>query len=136
MNMAAPIVERPKADPQTRVLRMLGFAMTLQDGKTAEAASAIMQAYLTEEQCAMIATIALAALPVDEAERIADLVLGGSGYPFVAVAPAQWDDAIGDASYWAHDASRIERQAYTVACFNAMDAKDRAAFLAFARGAE
>lgn len=129
MNIAAPIVQRPKADPQARVLRMLGYALIVQDRKTAEAASAIMQASLSEQQRAMIAAIALAALPIDEAERIADLVTGGAGYPAASIGPC-----LQDATYWAHDASRIERRAYALACFNAMDAKDRADFLAFAQG--
>jgi hypothetical protein len=128
MNMRALIEAKPKADPQARVLRMLGYALTLQDGKTAEAASAIMQASLSEEQRAMLATIALASLPTEEAERIADLVAGGSGYPTASIGPC-----LNDATYWAQDASRIERRAYAVAILNAMDAKDRADFLAFAK---
>lgn len=113
-----------------RAAKMLGYALTLDSFDGWETASAIWQARLTATERAALAWAALRALDDDQAETVAETVLGGAGAPL-----PPFLDALPDARLWASMATRNELKAHALAAFEAMGAHDRRDFAAFvARG--
>lgn len=76
-----------------------------------------------------------AVLAIDQADRLAvldsirDQYLHDNAPAFVVD-----NDAMGWARCWAEIASRAERKAYALACFEALDRRDQEAFLAYVNG--
>ena len=114
--------------PHLGATRMLGYALTMHDFDTWEAASAVWQARLTTEECAALAWAALRSLDRDNAVEVVETVLGGAGEPF----PPMFSPT-DKAAWWAGVASPDEIDAYAVATFNALSSAKRRHFLEYAK---
>lgn len=114
--------------PHLGATRMLGYALTMHDYETWEAASAVWQARLTPEECAALAWAALRALDEDHAREVANTVLDGAGAPL-----PPFTSPTDDAAWWAGIASPEEIDAYAVATFNALSPAKRRHFIDYAR---
>jgi hypothetical protein len=104
---------------------MLGYALTLHDYETWEAASAVWQARLSPEECAAIAWAALRSLDRDHALAVIEAVLDGAGAPL-----PPFINPMDEAMFWADIASPEELRAYTLATFNRLPPEAQADFLA------
>ncbi len=111
--------------------RMLGYALTMNDFETWEAASAVWQARLTPVECATLAWAALRSLDEDNAREVAYAVIQGAGAPL-----PPFISPMDEAAYWADIASPAELDAYALACAQAMAPGRRAAFLEYMQGRE
>ncbi|WP_414898813.1 hypothetical protein [Rhodovulum sp. YEN HP10] len=117
------------SDAHDRASRMLAAALTLEDFDAWAAASAVWAARLTGRERAALAWAALRSLDEDQAEDVAETVIGGAGAPlppFLSV--------MDDAAFWAAMASGRELEAYCLASFMAMPRHRQAAFLAHVQG--
>lgn len=114
--------------PHLGATRMLGYALTMHDFETWEAASAVWQARLTPEECAALAWAALRSLDRDHALAVTEAVLDGAGAPLPPLFNAA-DEAV----FWAGIASPEEIDAYAVATFNALSPAKRRDFIDYAR---
>jgi hypothetical protein len=115
--------------PHLGATRMLGYALTLHDYETWEAASAVWQARLSPEECAALAWAALRALDLDHAREVANTVIQDAGAPL-----PPFISPMDEAAYWADIASPEELEAYCLATFQAMPRGRRAAFLDHVQG--
>jgi hypothetical protein len=106
-----------------RVSRAVGFAAWLNDGESWLSLPTILQARLAPEQRAGLAYAALRSLSAEQAEQTAAVALRAAD----AVIPP-WCGGMQDARLWASLASRSERKAVALACFEAMSGPDQAAF--------
>jgi hypothetical protein len=97
-----------------RMARMLGYSLTL---GTADAWAAFMA------ERGALAFCALNSLDPDDAELTAAAAIGEAGAPLPTFL-----GGMEEARFWASCASRSERKAYALACFEAMSATDQAAF--------
>lgn len=110
--------------PHLGATRILGYALTMHNFETWEAASAVWQARLAPEECAALAWAALRALDLDHAREVANTVIQDAGAPLPSfISPMD------EASYWADIASPEELEAYCLATFQAMPRGRQAAFL-------
>ena len=112
--------------PHLGASRMLGYALTLGDYETWEAASAVWQARLSKQERAALAWAALRALERDEALQVAETVLGGAGAPLPPLF-----NPMSEAAFWTGIARPDEIDAYALACVRAMAPGRRAAFLEY-----
>ena len=115
--------------PHLGATRMLGYALTMHDYETWEAASAVWQARLTVDEAGALAWAALRALDEDDAREVANTVLDGAGAPL-----PPFISPMDEAAYWADIASPEELEAYCLATFQAMPRGRQAAFLDHVRG--
>ncbi|WP_397542054.1 hypothetical protein [Roseovarius salis] len=109
--------------------RMIGYALTMNDFETWEAASAVWQARLTPEECAALAWAALRSLDLDHAREVANTVIQDAGAPL-----PPFISPMDEAAYWADIASPEELEAYCLATFQAMPRGRQAAFLDHVQG--
>lgn len=109
--------------------RMLGYALTMHNDDTWEAASAVWQARLTIEEKAAHAWAALRALSEDHAREVAYTVIQGAGAPL-----PPFISPMDEAAYWADIASPEELEAYCLATFQAMPRGRQVAFLDHVQG--
>jgi len=112
--------------PHLGATRMLGYALTMHDYETWEAASAVWQARLTPEECAALAWAALRSLDRDHALDVTEAVLDGAGAPL-----PPFINPMGEATFWAAIASPEALRAYTLATFNRLPPEAQADFLAY-----
>ena len=113
--------------PHLGATRMLGYALTMHDYETWEAASAVWQARLTPEECAALAWAALRSLDRDNAVEVARRFWRRGRTASPNVSPTD------EAAWWAGIASPDEIDAYAVATFNALSPAKRRHFIDFAR---
>ena len=112
--------------PHLGATRMLGYALTLGDYETWEAASAIWQARLSTQERGALAWAALRSLDHDDAVTVAENVLGGAGMPLPPLF-----NPVSEAAFWTGIARPNEIDAYALACVRAMAPGKRAAFLEY-----
>jgi hypothetical protein len=103
--------------------RSLGYCLTLGTADAWSSFATIAAMRLSPFERGAIAAAALKSMPIDLAEMAAAAVIGAAGNPLPAFL-----GGMDDARFWASMASRSERKAYALASFEAMTAKDRAAF--------
>ena len=111
--------------------RMLGYCLTLETPDAWKGFSFVASLRLTPNERAALAFAALNSLEPDEAEMTAAAVVGSAGAPL-----PPFLGGMDEARLWASYATLSELKAYTLAAFEAMQAKDQAAFLAYAMGAK
>ncbi|MCB1333272.1 MAG: hypothetical protein KDK26_06370 [Roseivivax sp.] len=111
-----------------KVVRSLGYALTLGDADAWIAFSQILVARLADQERAAVAYAALMSLDDPAtALAVAETVLGrGTGIP---VAP--FSDLAGQAAYWADMADADELEAYCMAIFNRLEPDTQAAFVRY-----
>ena len=115
--------------PHLGATRMLGYALTVHDYETWEAASAVWQARLTVDENGALAWAALRALDEGSAVEVAQTAIGGAGCPL-----PPFKSPMDEAEDWTRIASDQELDAYALACCRAMKPERRAAFLAYLQG--
>ncbi|MGB0438893.1 MAG: hypothetical protein ACPGFC_02160 [Paracoccaceae bacterium] len=103
--------------------RALGYALTLDSVEGWTGFALVAAARMTDHERCELAHWTLVATKPELAEAVAADALNAAGMP-----TAPWAGDMWDARHWAHNANRSERKAYALACFEAMDAKDQAAF--------
>jgi hypothetical protein len=136
-----------------RAVTMLSHCLALDDAAAWHDAAVVWLARLTPPELLSIVDMALRALAADSltdeatgrlladldddqrinaADRMNEMaVMLGAGMP---IAPLF--NFMDEATFWADMATRAERKAYALACFNRLHAADQAAFLAYVqRGA-
>lgn len=106
-----------------RMSRMLGFALTLGTGAGWADFSTLARLRMTETERGALAYATLSALDRDKAEAIVAEFMGAAGEPLPAFL-----GGMDDARDWASLAARPELKAYALAAFEAMSARDQAAF--------
>lgn len=106
-----------------RMSRMLGYCLTLDTPEAWAGFRFVSQVRLTEGERAMLAYFALTSLAPDHVEMTAAAVIGAAGDPL-----PPFLGGMEDARFWASWASPNELKAYALACFEAMEPKDQAAF--------
>ncbi|WP_139840111.1 hypothetical protein [Pseudoruegeria sp. SK021] len=125
----ASIVASFAKEGHRRVLRVLSYALTLADADGWNAFSIAAARHLSDEERACMALSILRTLPTDDAEKVADAVLGGAGMPITILGTT-----MEQAAFWADRASPNEKDAYCLATFNAMQKNRQAAFRAHVLG--
>lgn len=108
---------------------MLGYALTLNDAKGWEGAAFVFAVRLHQDELSGLAFAALRAIEPEPRQAIFDLAHWGETEGVGPPLPP-WFNVMPDARWWASHASRHELKAYALASFEAMTARDRAAFLA------
>lgn len=103
--------------------RMLGYCLTLGTADAWSDFSFVAAVRLSETERAALAFAALNSLDLDQAEATAVASIGCAGAPL-----PPFLGGMDEARFWASYASRSELKAYALASFEAMSAKDRAAF--------
>ncbi len=112
------------AKPEHKSLsRTLGYSLTLGTVEAWSTFAFVASARLSPMERGSIAAAALKSMPLDLATMAAAAVIGAAGDPLPAFL-----GGMDDARHWASMASRSERKAYALAAYEAMTAKDRAAF--------
>lgn len=106
-----------------RMSRSLGYCLTIGTYDAWTAFTALAAFRLSETERAALAFSALNSLDLDKAEITAAAALGSTGAPMPSFL-----GGMDEARSWASYASRSELKAYALAAFEAMSAKDRAAF--------
>lgn len=106
--------------------RSLGYALTRSSFDGWDAHAAILAARLTPAERAANAWAALRSLAYRHARDVSAAVLDrGPNFP-----PPIFDAPMAVARHWVKGASRDERKAYLVACYDELTPEDQAAFLA------
>jgi len=118
-------------DRHQRAAKMLGYCLTLETPDAWNGFSLVASLRLTPNERAALALAALNSLEPDEAEMTAAAAIGSAGAPL-----PPFLGGMDEARFWASYATRAELKAYTLAAFEAMQAKDQAAFLDYAVGAK
>ncbi|GAA0303380.1 hypothetical protein [Rhodovulum strictum] len=115
-------------DRHRRAVRLLGHALTSNNGAGWHAAAFVWAARLHQGELTCLAAAALLALEPDLREDVFRLVhwgeVSGAGAPI-----PPFLNVMDEARFWASMASRREAKAYALASFEAMTKIDRAAFL-------
>lgn len=106
-----------------RMSRMLGYCLTLGTADSWSGFSFVAASRLSDTERAALAFSALNSLELDHAETTAAASIGSAGAPL-----PPFLGGMDEARFWASCASRSERKAYALASFEAMSAKDQAAF--------
>ena len=106
-----------------RASRMMGYTLTLGDPGDWGRFSTFARARLTVTELAGLAAAALGALPEGRAFQVAASILGASGDPL-----PPFLGGMDDARFWASLATQQELKAYALAAYEAMGARDQAAF--------
>lgn len=106
-----------------RMSRMLGYTLTLGTPEAWAGFRYVAGVRLSEGERAMMAYFALTALRPENADLTACTAIGSAGDPLPAFL-----GGMEDARHWAKWANASELKAYALACFEAMSAKDQAAF--------
>lgn len=106
-----------------RMSRMLGYCLTLGTADAWSGFSFVAAVRLSETERAALAFSALNSLELDHAEMTAAASIGTAGAPL-----PPFLGGMDEARFWASYASRSELKAYALASFEAMSAKDQAAF--------
>jgi hypothetical protein len=106
-----------------RMARMLGYSLTLGTADAWAAFIFVASARLSMAERGALAFCALNSLDPDDAELTAAAAIGEAGAPLPTFL-----GGMEEARFWASCASRSERKAYALACFEAMSATDQAAF--------
>jgi hypothetical protein len=118
-------------DRHRRAAGMVLAALTLGDDSPElwHDAAFVLRIRLTEDERIGLAFAALRALDPEPRERVFEAAhwgeVTGAGAPLPALA-----NVMDDARWWAGNASRRERKAYCLACFEAMPPADQQGFLA------
>lgn len=103
--------------------RMLGFCLTLGTADTWSDFSFVASVRLEESERAALAYAALRSLDASNAEIVAAGVMGASGTPLPSFL-----GGMDEARSWAAFASPHDLKTHALAAFEAMTAKDQAAF--------
>lgn len=111
--------------------RMLGYTLHIGTPEAWQGFRRVAQVRMTEAERVMLAFFMLESLPSDNAELAAAAVIGCAGSPLPAFL-----GGMDDARTWAAWASRNELKSYALAAFEAMSAKDQAAFFQHIRAIE
>lgn len=106
-----------------RMSRMLGYTLTLGTPEAWAGFRFVAGMRLSEGERAMMAYFTLTALRPESADRTACTAIGSAGDPLPTFL-----GGMEDARHWAKWANARELKAYAIACFEAMSAKDQAAF--------
>ncbi len=106
-----------------RMSRMLGYCLMADTPSSWAAFSAVASVRLTASERAILAFSVLRSLHPADAETASAAALGASGEPLPAFL-----GGMSDARFWASLATSQELKAYALAAFEAMGAKDQAAF--------
>lgn len=113
-----------------KVVRMLGYVLTLGTQDAWWGLVPVLMARLTVEERAALAFMALKALDRDDATMTAEAALDqGAGQP-----QAPLFSHMDQAAFWADMADPEELEAYCLASFNAMPRVRQAAFLEYVQG--
>ncbi|RFP86345.1 hypothetical protein DZK27_14760 [Rhodobacteraceae bacterium 63075] len=116
--------------PHLKVVRMLGYVLTLGTQDAWWGLVPVLMARLTVEERAALAFMALKALDRDDATMTAEAALDqGAGQP-----QAPLFSHMDQAAFWADMADPEELEAYCLASFNAMPRVRQAAFLEYVQG--
>ncbi|WP_199738002.1 hypothetical protein [Falsigemmobacter faecalis] len=103
--------------------RMLGYSLLLGTANAWEGFGLLAAVRLTPQERAFMAAVLLATLDAGTVQDIAATAVNAAGDPLPSFL-----GGMEDARSWASWASRSELKAYALACFEAMDPKDQAAF--------
>lgn len=106
-----------------RMSRMIGYCLTLGTLEAWAGFRFVASVRMSEAERAMMAYFALTSLRPENAELTAATAFKSVGDPLPAFL-----GGLDDARTWAHFASRNELKAYALAAFEAMPARDQAAF--------
>lgn len=106
-----------------RLARMIGFCLTLGTYDAWSSFARVASARLDATERGALAFAALNSLELEHAELTAATVLGRAGNPLPAFL-----GGMDEARHWASYASRSELRAIALAAYEAMSAKDQAAF--------
>lgn len=106
-----------------RVTRSIGYAAWLDTTDAWLSLPVVLKARFEPHQRAALAFSALNSLDLDQAEMTAAASIGSAGAPL-----PPFLGGMDEARFWASYASRFELKAYALASFEAMSAKDQAAF--------
>lgn len=117
------ILSRFMQDRHKRMSRMLGYTLTMGEPEAWAGFSTVCRARLTVCERAGMAVAALRSLPDDYALDTAAAAFGSMGSPL-----PPFLGGMDDARWWASYANRQELKAYALACFEALDPQDQAAF--------
>lgn len=112
-----------------KAVRMLGYALVLDDFDGWDSASSVWAVRLSAEERAALAFAALRTLDPDQARDIAETALGGAGMPMVP-----FSSEVDEAAFWVNMATPDELAAYCLATFSAMPRHRQAEFLDFVGG--
>jgi len=116
--------------PHLKVVRMLGYVLTLGTQDAWQGLVPVLIARLTVEERAALAFMALKSLNHDDAKVTAETALHtGAGQP-----QAPLFGFMDQAAFWADMADPEELDAYCLATFRAMSRGRRAAFLNYVQG--
>lgn len=116
--------------PHLKVVRMLGYVLTLGTQDAWWALVPVLMARLTVEERACLAFMAFKSLDRDTATMTAEAALDtGAGQP-----QAPLFGFMDQAAFWADMAESEELEAYCLASFNAMQRDRQAAFLDHVQG--
>jgi len=114
-----------------RMSRVLGYCLTLGTADAWSKFSFVAAVRLSEEERSALALAVLNSLEVDLAQDVAAASIGSAGTPL-----PPFLGFMDEARFWATYANRSEIKAYALACFEAMGAKDQAAFTRHIRETE
>ncbi|MDK3019633.1 hypothetical protein [Pseudodonghicola flavimaris] len=106
-----------------RMSRVLGYSLTLGDAEGWAVFSKVAALRLSDEERAALAYAVLNSLSPEQAALVAAASMRRASVPLPAFL-----GGMEDARYWAALASRCELKAYALAAYDAMSAKDQAAF--------
>jgi hypothetical protein len=106
-----------------RMSRMLGYTLMLGTPEAWAAFRFVAGVRLSEGERAMMAYFTLTALRPENADLTACTAIGSAGDPLPAFL-----GGMGHARHWAKWANASELKAYALACFEAMEPRDQAAF--------
>lgn len=124
----APSLGKYLSDRHKRASRMLASALVLNDAEAWQQAAFVFAVRLHQGELSGLAFAALRALEPEPRQAVFDLAhwgeTEGAGPPL-----PPWLHVMETARDWASWASRRELKAYALASFEAMTARDRAAFL-------
>lgn len=115
------------ADPHKRVSRAVGYALTVGLPSHWNASAVVWEANLRPDERADLARSVLMAMSPDDIAELAADLLEGAGFPL----PPFMDSPSGEAHLWSEVASRDEVQAYCLASFRALSAKDQVEFVSY-----
>ena len=116
------------------VSRSLGYCLQLDDTDAWLGLSTILRAQLSTTERSALAYVALKALPLQQAQLVAEAVLR-SPRPTAAGQPiAPLFNQMDEAAFWADMTDADEREAYCLASFKAMTFERQSAFLDFVQG--
>ena len=123
LNSSQSLLSQNMKPVHKRMSRMLGYCLMADAPSTWAAFSVVAAARLSASERAILAFSALRSLQPAHAETAAAAALRAGGAPLPAFL-----GGLSDARFWASYATPQELRAYALAAYEAMGAKDQAAF--------